>query len=65
VAHAMGGFDAPALGTAVGLPDGHSLHAVVALGHQGPAETLPEGLRTREIISQRRTLAETARRGRF
>ena len=65
IAHAMGGFDVPALTAAVGLPDGHSLHAVVALGHQGPVEQLPEGLRAREVPNQRNPLAASAFRGRF
>lgn len=65
VAHAMGGFDVAATAAAVALPEGHSLHAVVALGYQGAAEQLPEGLRAREVASQRRSLTETAVRGRF
>jgi nitroreductase len=65
VAHAMGGFDVAALAAAVALPEGHTLHAVVALGQQGPVDLLPEGLRDRETPNQRRQLAETALRGRF
>ncbi len=65
VAHAMGGFDAAALAGAVALPEAHSLHAVVAVGHQGRAGDLPEGLRAREVPSPRKALAEIARRGRF
>ena len=65
VAHAMGGFDVAALAGAVVLPEGHTLHAVVAVGHQGPVEQLPEGLQAREAPSQRRPLSETALRGRF
>lgn len=65
VAHAMGGFDATALARALALPEAHSLHAVVAVGHQGRPEDLPEGLRAREVPSPRKTLAEIARRGGF
>lgn len=65
VAHAMGGFDIPALAAAVALPEAHSLHAVVAIGHQGPAESLPEGLRAREVPNQRNPLSASAFRGRF
>lgn len=64
-AHAMGGFDKDKLAAAVGLPDGHTLHCVVAVGEQGPAEALPEDLRAREKPSGRKTLAEIAAHGRF
>ena len=64
-AHAMGGFDKDKLAAAVGLPDGHTLHCVVAVGEQGPAEALPEDLRAREKASGRKTLAEIAAHGRF
>lgn len=65
VAHAMGGFDGDALAEVIGLPAGHSLHAVVAIGTQGLADALPEGLRSRETPSQRRPLSESAFRGGF
>ena len=64
-AHAMGGFDTDKLAAAVGLPDGHSLHCVVAVGEQGPAEALPEELRAREKPSGRKLVAEIAVHGRF
>lgn len=64
-AHAMGGFEVPALAAAVSLPAGHSLQAVVAVGHRGPAEALPESLRAREAPNDRRPLAETVFHGRF
>ncbi len=65
VAHAMGGFDVAALAGAVSLPEGHTLHAVVAIGQQGPVEHLPEGLQAREAPSQRHPLTASAFRGRF
>ncbi len=64
-AHAMGGFDAPALSAAVALPDAHSLHAVVAIGQKGPADKLPEPFRARETPNQRNPLTTSAFRGRF
>ena len=64
-AHAMGGFDKDRLSAAVHLPDGHTLHCVVAVGEQGPAEALPEDLAAREKPSQRKPLSEVAVRGRF
>jgi nitroreductase len=65
VAHAMGGFDKAALAAAVGLPTGYTLHCVVAVGEQGPADALPESLRQREAPNGRRPLHETASHGRF
>ena len=64
-AHAMGGFDKDALAAAVGLPDGHTLHCVVAVGEQGPAEALPDDLKAREKPSGRKPVAEIAVHGRF
>lgn len=65
VAHAMGGFEAAKLGPALGLPDGYALHAVVAVGTQGPAEALPESTRAREFPSPRRAVAEVSGHGRI
>jgi nitroreductase len=63
IAHAMGGFDSAVLAAAVRLPAGYALHAVVAVGVQGDAESLPEALRAREMPNGRRTLAEVAPHG--
>lgn len=65
VSHAMGGFDIATLAKAVSLPPDHTLHAVVAVGHQGPAEGLPEGLRGREQPSLRHPITDTAMHGAF
>ena len=65
VAHAMGGFDREKLAATVNLPDGHTLHCVVAVGEQGPSEALPEDLKAREKPSGRNPLDETVRHGRF
>ena len=64
-AHAMGGFDSEKLAATVHLPEGHTLHCVVAVGEQGPADALPEDLAAREKPSGRKPLADTARHGRF
>ena len=64
-AHAMGGFDKDRLAAAIHLPEGHTLHCVVAVGEQGPADALPEGLRERERPSSRKPVGEFALRGRF
>jgi nitroreductase len=64
-AHAMGGFDKTTLSSAVALPNGHTLQAVVAVGEQGPADALPDDLQAREKPSQRKGLPEIAVHGRF
>lgn len=65
IAHAMGGFDKARAAELLALPQGHQLHVTVAIGRQGPPETLPEALRPREAPSLRRPLAESAGHGRF
>lgn len=64
-AHAMGGFDHGVAAANLGLPDGHALHAVVAVGKLGDPADLPEALRARETPSPRLALADLAGRGRF
>lgn len=64
-AHGMGGFDPEVLGKALNLPEGHTLHAVAAVGYLGAAEALPEGLRAREIPSDRLAMEEIAFHGGF
>lgn len=64
-AHAMGGFDHAKTAAAIGLPEHHVLHAVVAVGYRGDAASLPEGLQSREAPSPRLALAEIAKRGSF
>lgn len=65
VAHAMGGFDRERLAATVALPEGHTLHCVVAVGEQGPAGALPEDLAAREKPSSRKPLDQTAHPGSF
>lgn len=65
VAHAMGGFEADVLAPALGLPEGHVLQAVVAVGTQGDAGALPEKYQAREQPSARRPVSEVAACGRF
>lgn len=65
VAHGMGGFDAAKLAASLGLPEGHVIHAVVAVGHHGDVASLPEALQAREVHSPRRPISETAKRGGF
>ena len=65
VAHAMGGFEAEKLAPALGLPEGHVIHAVVAVGKQGDVAALPEKLQPREAPSPRRPVTEVAGHGTF
>ena len=65
VAHAMGGFDRDRLAEAVGLPAGHTLQCVVAVGEQGPASVLTDDLAAREKPSSRKPVAEISSHGRF
>ncbi len=65
VTHGMGGFDKDRLAEALNVPQGYSLHAVIAVGHPGDPATLPEALRAREVPSQRKPLPEIAARGVF
>lgn len=64
-AHAMAGFDKAAMAKAVNLPEDHVLHAAVAIGTQGPASLLPEGLQAREVPSPRQPLDTLAVHGAF
>ncbi|GBQ98904.1 nitroreductase [Acetobacter nitrogenifigens DSM 23921 = NBRC 105050] len=63
--HAMSGFDAEAAKKGLAAPDEFKIHAAVAIGRQGPAELLPEGLRPRETPSGRAPLATMAWEGPF
>lgn len=63
--HAMGGFDKDKLSATIALPDGHSLHCVVAVGELGKADALPTDLQLREKPSGRKPVAEIAMHGRF
>ena len=64
-AHFMGGIDKDAARTTLHVPDDFAIHTGVAIGRPGPAEALPEDLRSREAPSDRRPLAESAFEGRF
>ncbi len=64
-AHAMGGFNADALRAQLGVPDGFAAHCVVAVGQQGPRETLPPALQEREAPNGRQALEAMVAEGRF
>jgi nitroreductase len=53
--HQMGGFDAEALGSALGLDEHHRVVTVMTLGVQGDVSDLPENLQEREQAPRLRT----------
>jgi nitroreductase len=65
VAHAMGGIHADKLAQALHLPEGYTIHAAIGVGHQGPAESLPERMQKGEVPNGRHPLAHTVGHGRF
>lgn len=65
VVHAMGGFDGAKLRAALSVPETVVVHCVVAIGHTGNVQDLPESLRAREEPNDRKPLAEIAAEGAF
>ncbi len=63
--HAMGGFDAEALRSALGVPEEFAVQCVVAVGEQGPRESLPAALQEREVPNGRQPLEAMVAEGRF
>jgi nitroreductase len=64
-AHAMVGFDIEHAATALHVPEGFRVEAAVAIGKQGPATLLPEGLAAREVPNNRQPLSAIALEGGF
>ncbi len=65
VAHAMWGFHHDAAPAALGLTDDYRVEAMVAVGHPGEVDDLPEKYRERELPSPRKRLDEIAFAGRL
>ena len=65
VVHAMGGFDKEAARAAAALPAGLEPQVMIAVGHPGRVEELPEKLREREVPSDRLPLEALVVAGRF
>jgi nitroreductase len=63
--HAMGGFEKEQARAAAALPPGVEPLVMIAVGHPGRAEDLPERLRARETPSDRLPLAQIAFEGRY
>lgn len=65
VAHGMWGFRNDDARAALQLGDAYELYAMVAIGHPGDLDVLPEDLRSREVPSDRKPLAEISAEGTF
>ena len=63
--HGMSGIDLAKARTELGVPDGFRVEAAVAIGRIGDPATLPEGLREREVPSDRKPLDQIAYPGNF
>jgi nitroreductase len=63
--HGIGGFDREAARRNLGVPPGHELHAVVAIGRRGDKSVLSEALQAREQPNDRLPLSALAAEGRF
>lgn len=65
VTHAMQGFDGAAARQVLAVPQVYDLPAIIAVGHPGEIDDLPEALRERETPSPRKDLDEIAFEGGF
>lgn len=65
-AHSMGGFDAAGSRDKLGIPDGYTPVAAIAVGRPAPADILDDGLKEREQATrERKQMASIAFRGQF
>ena len=65
VVHGMQGFDYQRARTALNIPEGFEVEAMIAIGKPADPATLPEELRQKEVLSDRRKLEETICEGPF
>lgn len=65
VAHGMAGFNRDKARTELRIPDDYEVEAMIALGHPGKPDDLPEGLLEREVPSGRKPIREIACEGPF
>jgi nitroreductase len=65
VVHGMQGFDYKAAKEALNVPDDFEVLAMFAVGKKAPKETLPLELQAKEVLSERKKLAEIVFEGGF
>lgn len=65
VTHGMQGFDGAAARAVLRVPEAYDLPALIAVGHPGEREDLPDSLREREAPNARKALSEIAFEGSF
>lgn len=63
--HAMGGFYPDKARIALRIPEEFAIEVIIAIGKIGDKETLPPGLRAREVPTPRRALGELVTEGAF
>lgn len=65
VCHAMGGFDKDKARQILGIPENYAPQVVIAVGHPGRTEDLPEAHRGRDAPNQRQPIAARIHAGAF
>lgn len=63
--HGMTGLQFDRIAEALAVPEGFRVEAAIAIGRLGDPAQLPEGLRSREMPSDRKPLSEIASAGNF
>jgi len=63
--HGMAGFDYARARVELGVPEDYTVEAMIAVGHPGKLEDLPEAYKAREVKSPRRPIQESVFEGRF
>lgn len=65
IVHAIGGFDFARARDLLTVPDQYAVEAMIAVGRPGSVSELPEKLQQREVLTDRKPLAEIAFRQYF
>lgn len=63
VVHGMAGFDYQRTREELRIPECYTIEAMIAVGKKGTIEDLPEGLRDKEILSERKKVEDFVTRG--
>lgn len=65
VAHAMAGFNTSQAPQALGIPEDFNVECMIAVGHPGEIEVLPENYQSMEVPTGRKPIAEFSSEGPF